>query len=673
MSRALIACVLCTTLAACGGGGAAAPAGPAVTSASTTGMASIAFSINVPSTQSNARQPQYISGATKSAVIQISSSVGGTPVSTTINCQGSCSADVSAPVGSDTFAVSLYSGSNGTGSLLSQGTTTANILAGQTNTVAVAFGGVVNKIALGVAHSTLTTGSKAQLPLTVTAYDAAGDAIVGTDAFSSPIVLTDSDKTGATSLSATTLTTPSSTAAINFTGANFSSAVISASINGTSMTATPVTLTAVAPVAQAPVVIASAPVSNSAASSSGSTAGTTPVSIPVTGAIPAHMKVYAQLPGNYHNQQGVQSAAQAQSDYRTLAKYVDYMETDNRASNYAHTAGIKVGFYTDPIQAHGAELSWPASAFAHDCNGNLVVPNYSNSPELLGDVNSATHTQAWDAEIGTHLQDQWGTYTQDWVRSDDSSYPGEESSGFFASVFGGTREPAGVPYCGYSNASFMSGLLAMYAQSPLPVLFNGATDPSYVAFAQGQSNVMGAQCESCFGGWTGSTWQNHVNAEIAFVGAHKIFESFSHGNGTAAQQLYLYASMLLGFDPNYTVLSMDISTPSGMAMTPLALLVPLEPTVTAATVSGYAQPEGVYVRQFGACFIAQAQAGPCAVVVNADTASHKFPAVLAGYHHTVNVSGSGIVREFGDNGAVAANGAAPPSTIGAMTATIVFN
>jgi hypothetical protein len=137
--------------------------------------------------------------------------------------------------------------------------------------------------------------------------------------------------------------------------------------------------------------------------------------------------------------------------------------------------------------------------------------------------------------------------------------------------------------------------------------------------------------------------------------------------------IYLYASMLLGWDPKYTVLSMDIPTPSGISTMPLTTLVPLNPTATASSVSGYQQPEGVYVRQFGACYISQVSVGPCAAVVNADTVTHNYPAILSGYHHTATVTGSGIVHEFGDTGAVTATGAAPATTMPSMSAQIVFN
>lgn len=382
--------------------------------------------------------------------------------------------------------------------------------------------------------------------------------------------------------------------------------------------------------------------------------------------VPSHMMTYAVLPGDFHNS--------SSSDFQILGKYVNFLETDTRASNVAHAAGIKVGFYTDPNRPHGDdENAWPSDAYAHDCNGNVVIAGYPGALEHVGHMGSSALNQAWDNEIKSHQQDQYNSYTQDFVRSDDSGNPAEAWEVYFQNVLGGVQETLGQPYCHYSDASYVSGLRALYAQAPLPVIFNGDTSTEYNAYMQNAPNILGSQCESCFVGTSTDTWVKEVNAEIGAVALHKVFNSFSHGPYTSQQQIYLYASMLLGFDPSYVSLYTDnMNAPSGVDISPLVSLVPMQPTATASDVSQYLSSEGNYVRQFGQCYVKQVSVGPCAVAVNSDSSSHPFPSSLAQYHHAATFSGAGIITEFGDNGAVNVNGGTPPSSIPGQQAVIVF-
>jgi hypothetical protein len=213
MTRGLWCAFLALVLSACGGAGSAPPSASAVLPAAKTTQ--VAFHIVVPSASSSTfgRRPAYISTATQSATI----AVNGTNA-TTVNCTASCSAEVNAPVGSDTFAVNLYSGQNAGGSLLSTGALTQTIVAGQANSVNVTFNGVVATLALTLSALSLNVGSSTGVTVTVEAEDASGNTIVGpgtyVNAAGNPLTLTlaDSDTTGATTLSQTSLTAPPSSA-----------------------------------------------------------------------------------------------------------------------------------------------------------------------------------------------------------------------------------------------------------------------------------------------------------------------------------------------------------------------------------------------------------------------------------------------------------------------------
>jgi hypothetical protein len=90
-------------------------------------------------------------------------------------------------------------------------------------TVTASVGGVVAKIAVtATGLATLTVGTAATLGLTVTAQDADGNTIIGAAPFASPVTLTDSDTSGATSLAPGSVTAPGTAVTLTYTGATLS-------------------------------------------------------------------------------------------------------------------------------------------------------------------------------------------------------------------------------------------------------------------------------------------------------------------------------------------------------------------------------------------------------------------------------------------------------------------
>ncbi len=238
--RVLVLSAVCGALAACGGGGGVTAVPPAAPPApGGAGTSSVAVAITIPAAPkapASLRHPLYISSATQSAVLSIN---GGKPLvinltanspSCTTNPNGSrtCTLTIDAPVGTDTFAETLYSGTNGGGSALSVGKTSWTILAGKANQVDLVLGGVVASIGLALSNPTPTEGAPATISLIANLLDAGGAVIIGSDPLATPIGLTDSDGSGATTLSATTIKTPSDALSIKYTGAAIASAVITA-------------------------------------------------------------------------------------------------------------------------------------------------------------------------------------------------------------------------------------------------------------------------------------------------------------------------------------------------------------------------------------------------------------------------------------------------------------
>ncbi|MFN2528878.1 MAG: hypothetical protein ABR584_09215 [Candidatus Baltobacteraceae bacterium] len=202
-------------LAACGGGaGSSLPTTASGTQPQLQNVG-VQFRISIPA--AIGRVPQYISSATKSAQITVTPTGGTALAPVVLACTTTCQGTVSAPVGSDTFAVALYDQTGASGNTLSSGSATQTIVAGQANSVMLTFGGVVANIAIALG-ATSVTGS-GSTPVTVTAKDAASQTIVGSAAYINPITLTNSDTSGATTLSTTAVTSPNTVVTLNYTNA----------------------------------------------------------------------------------------------------------------------------------------------------------------------------------------------------------------------------------------------------------------------------------------------------------------------------------------------------------------------------------------------------------------------------------------------------------------------
>lgn len=236
VTLAVLACG--SILAACSGGGArVAPAAPASVQNSprpgTASSALVAFRIVVPHVAGSGRRrgPRYVSAATKSAVIAVSP---GSASPVTVDCTSTCSGQIAAPVGTDSFSVKLYDAAAGGGNLLSTGTATAVVAIDVANQVNVTFNGVVVAVALVIGGAGVYA-TPATVPVAVNALDSDGNIIVGpgvyVDANDNPlsIALSNSDTSGHTTLSSTSVSQPS-TVTLAYDGASYASATITATV-----------------------------------------------------------------------------------------------------------------------------------------------------------------------------------------------------------------------------------------------------------------------------------------------------------------------------------------------------------------------------------------------------------------------------------------------------------
>uniref|UniRef100_E6Q4E8 Uncharacterized protein n=1 Tax=mine drainage metagenome TaxID=410659 RepID=E6Q4E8_9ZZZZ len=205
-------------VAGCGGGGSGNSSTlPAHGGAGGTAQqAALQIFIPEPASASVARAPQYISANTKSIVITLTSVNGvppapfvpptifnvAVPPCTVVTGGISCTVTVGAILGTDAFTIDAYDAANGTGNILSSGTISIAVGPGTNTPPPVALGGNVAKVVVtappspsaspapnGVLTPTID-GTVNTIQVSVAAYDASGNLIVGSAPFASPIPIT---------------------------------------------------------------------------------------------------------------------------------------------------------------------------------------------------------------------------------------------------------------------------------------------------------------------------------------------------------------------------------------------------------------------------------------------------------------------------------------------------
>ena len=151
----------------------------------------------------------------------------------------------SAPNGIDTILFTLYDGPNATGNILGAGSATPTVVGGAPFNVTVSVDGTVAKIVVSTSGA-FTQGTASSIPVTVTAEDSGGNTIIGSAYYAAPINLTDSDISGATTLSTTVAGAPNTAVTMSYNGGVVAGGTVTISANAHNVQAgnvTPATVT----------------------------------------------------------------------------------------------------------------------------------------------------------------------------------------------------------------------------------------------------------------------------------------------------------------------------------------------------------------------------------------------------------------------------------------------
>lgn len=244
--------LLCLLVAAvvvgCGGGGGTSSALPSPNGArAASGTRNATFTLTIPARTSgaaSARNPAFVSPNAQSISIAVANGNGAPAPAVTVNlsttspaCSSittgglACTIVVSAPIGSDTFAVTLYAGANGSGSVLSTATVAGTVTAAQSNSIPIVLDGVVASIAVSVTNgnNVIPGGYATSLPVVITTKDASGATIVGGDPYANSITLINADASGVTTLSTSTVTSPATAVTLTYAPSDANTGVLAIS------------------------------------------------------------------------------------------------------------------------------------------------------------------------------------------------------------------------------------------------------------------------------------------------------------------------------------------------------------------------------------------------------------------------------------------------------------
>lgn len=213
--RRVVAVVCALMLAACAGRGVAPSGLPTVAASPTPPQSSgptlvresFTFLPPPPVSTNAAHHPLYVTADIASVQITLDSVNGsapttGGPLSVTTNLTiTSCPCVVygpGVPPGSDTFTLTAYDEPNATGNLIATASPTYTIASGQANNENVTLNGVPAAVSLVAPNATAGTAFRGPASISVTVEDGDGNTILGT--YATPVSITDSDTSGASSI-----------------------------------------------------------------------------------------------------------------------------------------------------------------------------------------------------------------------------------------------------------------------------------------------------------------------------------------------------------------------------------------------------------------------------------------------------------------------------------------
>jgi hypothetical protein len=344
----------------------------------------------------------------------------------------------------------------------------------------------------------------------------------------------------------------------------------------------------------------------------------------------------------------------------------------NSADSVAIKAvGIKTVVYTNPNRQGPSDPMYTndETTFAHDCSGKRMFSQMQPDHALM-EVHSRNLWGLWNSYIQTITIGWGGVFDAIYEdQADNVQYASGQPCNFdwtdWTIASNNMNQSEGVPII-YNSLSLFSGYGPTTGVSPSIAL---------------NATSIGGEAEGCYTSFNANdepphkyAWQTFENTEIQMYESGRLFVCGGANEKPAGSAInerqYMYASYLLTYDPNTSMISEHFQTFTQFQVEPESQLVALQPlTGEPSDISSLLQSTGAYGREYGACYVRGNYVGKCAAVVNSEGIGYykNFP-WPGKYKHTLVLTGGGVL----DGGTIQTNGPPPPATLNGEQAIIAF-
>jgi len=326
-----------------------------------------------------------------------------------------------------------------------------------------------------------------------------------------------------------------------------------------------------------------------------------------------------------------------------------------------------------PGDSSGTNADLSMSDVALTCDGQYVqwvkpghTTIYVTDPRIPGTL---TAWEQWYTNFVNNGGQTWGLY------EDTADQPYEYAQPAPPCAADGSGPVTTQEWTAAEEA--MEG--AMQSFSGKSIFFNGLAAgynknmPLAAALLTGP--VSGGEAETC-APVKSPEWLNQITIQILAVQNHKYFVCHNEdtSDGSTPQAIafrnYQFATMMLEYDPNYTVYESYFGVgASNLKVQPeseVVLLNPYKATINSS--NDLLKTGGAYARRYKNCYVVGVSVGQCAAVVNPNATSVPFPFGWIHYQHTMLLTGSGLY----DGATVSNLGPAPATTVAPYSGEVAF-
>jgi hypothetical protein len=356
------------------------------------------------------------------------------------------------------------------------------------------------------------------------------------------------------------------------------------------------------------------------------------------------------------------------------APYLSWAYTTYGRMGMTQATGIKTVVYTSPMMPYTGTYEYKqlsgtyAGVKAQSCTGSTVT-TYSGSG-LLSDPRSSGAASYYQSVINNAVNALKASnpgYAKPWnLIYIDNAGP----------LYGASPTP-----CNFNTDTWSSAMDAALATTGQPLILNSlsvadSAVPQMVARLKAP-NIVGGEFEECF---MTALWSSEIDAQIQTVNLMKSkgeapggpgFWCYADntnalGSSVIPQRLFIYASFLLSYDPNYSVFQESFTTPSTFKVFPETGFVPMSPVKQPAAYTDLQTSTGAYMQQYNQCYYRGSLIGKCEIVVNPSATSSVSVPNPWGLRHSMVLSGGGVL-----DGGTATFGGSVPMSMGPKSGVIL--